>query len=188
MILETFEKILYDLEEPIGYLPAGIAAAVLMMAFLMFGKYLFSLKSLTKKKITMAAVLAGYLAVVAVQTYFSREPGSRTGIDLVLFSTWGTTAQAHAYVIENIILFLPLGVLLPLTFPAMRSWYRTTGMGLLLSVVIEGTQLMTSRGHCQADDVMTNTLGAWIGFLIFKALWKCTQTAGSRAPERKHGA
>lgn len=33
--------------------------------------------------------------------FFSREPGSRQQIDLNLFGTWGQTAIAHAYFIEN---------------------------------------------------------------------------------------
>ena len=36
-----------------------------------------------------------------------------------------------------------------------------------MSVGIEYTQLVTGRGYCQIDDVVTNTVGAAIGFFVF---------------------
>ena len=46
-----------------------------------------------------------------------KEPGSRTGVaDMVLWSNWGMTLQMHAYFIENIVLFIPFGLLFPLGF------------------------------------------------------------------------
>ena len=45
---------------------------------------------------------------------FSREAGSRKEISLVLFETWGHSFHMHAMFIENIIMFIPFGVLLPI--------------------------------------------------------------------------
>ena len=53
--------------------------------------------------------------------FFSREPGSRKQIDLDLFGTWGQTAMAHAYFVENIIMFIPFGILAPMVFKRMRN-------------------------------------------------------------------
>ena len=38
---------------------------------------------------------------MSMVTFFPREPGSRVGVDLQLFSTWGASTQAKAYVIEK---------------------------------------------------------------------------------------
>ena len=86
--------------------------------------------------------------------------------DMVLWNTWGSTLQMHAYFIENIILFIPFGLLFPLVF---RKWLRwlTVPVGFIVSVGIEYTQLVTGRGYCQIDDVVTNTVGAAIGFFVF---------------------
>ena len=177
-IFEIAEKLIYDLREPIGYLPIGFAVAITAWIFLWTARKICQSRKMQSRRAAMIAVFFGYLAVIAMQTFFSREPGSRTGIDLVLFSTWGRTAQAHAYVVENVILFLPFGILFPMAFPYFRTMIRCTGCGLLLSVLIETSQLITSRGHCQADDVLMNTLGAWIGYLMLKVLLKLWEMKG----------
>ena len=78
--------------------------------------------------------------------------------------TWGTTMQDHAWVIENIFLFLHFGFLFPVWLPKKKTAW-TIPVGFLCSVAIEYCQLRTGRGFCQLDDVIMNTLGAGIGFL-----------------------
>ena len=102
--------------------------------------------------------------------FFSREPGSRNQIDLNLFGTWGQTAVAHAYFIENIIMFVPFGILVPLVFSQMQKVRFCVLTGFLFSCVIELSQLVTQRGYCQLDDVVTNTLGTLVGWMIWK-IW-----------------
>jgi glycopeptide antibiotics resistance protein len=43
-------------------------------------------------------------------------------------------------------------------------------IGCGLSVCIELTQLVTARGLCEFDDVFNNTLGAWLGYVIYKKI------------------
>lgn len=50
-----------------------------------------------------------YLWMLVMIVFFCREPGSRMGTDFRFMGTWGTTMQDHAWVIENIFLFLPFG-------------------------------------------------------------------------------
>lgn len=107
-----------------------------------------------------------YMVVMFITVFLSREPGSRHGIDMTLFGTWGETPQAHAFVIENILLFVPFGILYPVAVPG-RWKYFTVLTGMIISVVIETVQLVTQRGYCQLDDVVMNTLGSLVGYLIF---------------------
>ena len=51
----------------------------------------------------------------------------------------------------------------------MRSCVLT---GFLLSCGIEISQLITQRGYCQLDDVVTNTAGTLIGWTIWKGFGK----------------
>lgn len=122
-----------------------------------------------------AALAAFYGAELAGFVFFGRPAGSRRALQLQLFETIGSTA-ANAYVVENVLLFLPFGVL----------WYlcsrRICGRGQLffclsaaffLSVFIETLQYVFARGYTQLDDVLMNTLGAGIGWLmawIFRSL------------------
>ena len=108
-----------------------------------------------------------YLWMLVMIVFFCREPGSRIGTDLRFMGTWGTTMQDHAWVIENIFLFLPFGFLFPVWLPEKKTAW-TIPVGFLCSVAIEYCQLRTGRGFCQLDDVIMNTLGAVIGFLCWK--------------------
>ncbi len=161
--MELLHYILKDIKEPITYLPAGllVGEAVELLLYC-------TVRRRKKQKVGRAAadiLLFAYLVVVFIQAFFSREPGSRSGIDLVPFSTWGTTWQAHAYMIENIIMFLPLGMLLPAVNRKVR-WRSALGMSLGLSATVELLQLVTQRGYCQMDDILMNTLGGCIGYMI----------------------
>ena len=74
--------------------------------------------------------------------------------------------QDHAWVLENILLFLPFGILLPVCLPGRGHWL-TVPAGILCSACIEYIQLRTGRGYCQLDDVVMNGLGALAGWLIW---------------------
>lgn len=52
------------------------------------------------------------------------------------------------------------------------KWCDIAIVGCCLSIIIEGLQLITSRGLCETDDVIHNTLGAMIGYALFVLLRK----------------
>lgn len=90
-------------------------------------------------------------------------------MDLRLFGTWGETPITHVYFIENIIMFIPFGVLMPMVFKRMKKMRYCVFAGFLFSCIIEISQLITQRGFCQLDDVVTNTVGTFVGWRI----WCC---------------
>lgn len=67
----------------------------------------------------------------------------------------------------NIILFMPLGFLLPVIWKEYRSLRVVALAGLLLSVMIEVLQIFTFR-LTDVDDLITNTTGAVLGFYVGK--------------------
>lgn len=67
--------------------------------------------------------------------------------------------------ILNIILFMPLGFLVPAIWKNYRSVKTMFFMGLALSVSIEVVQIFTFR-LTDIDDLITNTAGAVIGYYI----------------------
>lgn len=178
-IINTIEKIeqlityiTHDMMEPAGYLPLGLITGILfLMVLFIFRKLglLQAKKSGIRRDLLLFLVIV-YVAVLLKLAFFSREPGSRTTVDLTLFSTWGTTMQAHAFFVENIIMFIPFGILIPTAFPMMRNIFVCTLTGLACSLFLEMFQLITGRGFCQLDDVVTNTLGAFIGYIMYK-IW-----------------
>lgn len=78
----------------------------------------------------------------------------------------------------NIALFLPLGMLLPLA-TRFRSLKQVMLIALLLSCSIEGIQFaLRFIGNARAvdiDDVLLNTFGALLGFVI---LWAVSRIRG----------
>lgn len=70
----------------------------------------------------------------------------------------------------NIIMFLPLGFLLPELWRRFRRFTPCVGMVALIMTCVELVQLFTLRGFCEADDVILNVLGGAIGW----GLWRFT--------------
>ena len=64
---------------------------------------------------------------------------------------------------ENILLFVPVGFLFP-----WKKWWIVLGTGCLFSIFIEFAQYVSMLGECEIDDVIANTLGALLGYFLFK--------------------
>lgn len=111
-----------------------------------------------------------YLAVTLAITFLSRESGSSNGVDLKLFSTWGINKRNNAFVIENVLLFIPYGFLCSWNFDWAKKVWKCTLFGAATSLGIECLQLVTGRGFFQIDDILTNILGTVIGCLLFKTV------------------
>lgn len=62
---------------------------------------------------------------------------------------------------------VPFGFFLPIYFARYQKWYRTLTAGITTSLLIEIIQLYTFRAS-DIDDLLMNTLGTVIGFLIAK--------------------
>ena len=159
-----------DVASMAKYLPwgllIGIPAGVLVLGVRNRGKK----KDTGETSAVPVIVFSVYAALIGCITYLSRESGCRTGLDLQLFSTWGINDRNNAYVVENILLFIPFGLLCCWAFPKARKLMRSTLVGLLTSLAIESLQLATGRGYFQIDDILTNTIGAIIGYLLFRIL------------------
>lgn len=68
--------------------------------------------------------------------------------------------------ILNVVMFMPLGFLLPLLWKEYQSLVRTAIIGFCFSCGIEFCQLFNRRVS-DVDDLLMNTLGAIFGWLIW---------------------
>lgn len=108
-------------------------------------------------------------AAILYATLFSRAEGS-TGLILAPFASL-TAAQIQPEIyremLMNVFLFFPLGLTLSNALP--RKWHRwlriilTTLVGCALSAGIEYAQYRCALGLAETDDVICNTLGAFLG-------------------------
>ncbi|WP_217183331.1 VanZ family protein [Streptomyces sp. AC495_CC817] len=94
----------------------------------------------------------------------------------------------------NVLLFVPLGVLLPLLASRVTVW-RVLAAGALTSLGIELVQLLADlavglRRVADIDDLIANTAGALLGYAVFRLVTRVPAVAAvaERAswPERKH--
>ena len=67
----------------------------------------------------------------------------------------------------NVAVFIPLGMLVWIVFKK-KQWRRILVFGCAVSLLIEVMQLVLKRGTCELDDVMHNTLGCMIGYVVMK--------------------
>ena len=71
----------------------------------------------------------------------------------------------------NVIMLMPLGFLLHYIWKNFRNPLKVTLTGFLFSVFIEFAQLPTNR-LVDIDDLMMNTLGAILGYVVWRMIGK----------------
>ena len=108
-------------------------------------------------------------AAILYATILTRSEGS-TGLILTPFATFTAARQQpelYREMLMNVFLFFPLGLTLSNALP--QKWHRwgriilTTLIGCALSAGIEYAQYRYALGMAEADDVICNTLGAFLG-------------------------
>lgn len=75
--------------------------------------------------------------------------------------------MARLNVFGNIIAFIPFGVYLPYMSESKIRFISTFLYTFSLSLTIELVQLITKVGSCDVDDVILNTLGGVVGYILW---------------------
>lgn len=168
------------LEEILGYFLFGIIGMI-GLAVLYFPIYL-----ILRKKITLARqfpyFLVGVCVVVilaaTILVFIAINVMDGQGIMAVEHSlniipfksitgTWLMSERKKiTQIIANVLMFVPLGFILPVAFKKIRIWGRTSICVILFSFSIEFIQYFIGRS-ADIDDLMLNTLGGILGYLIY---------------------
>ena len=69
----------------------------------------------------------------------------------------------------NVVVFIPVGLLICIAFKQM-TWWKVLLIGCGISVTIETLQFFLMRGFSEVDDVMHNTVGCIMGYIIYSIL------------------
>jgi hypothetical protein len=93
-------------------------------------------------------------------------------------------AVAAINILGNIVMFVPLGVFLPMLWPKLQKAWKAIPVGVLTIVLIELCQLFTLRGRCDVDDLLLNVPGIILGY----AGWRFYQFCRKKRKKRKGGA
>lgn len=142
------------------------AALVLLPVFIILNITLFR----DIRKGIICFLFSLYLAAVY---YFVGLPNItyiRFELSLYLFPIVGILNDLKNSLL-NILLFVPLGMILPLLWEKYRSRKRTLLFGFVTSLFIELLQIFTFRAT-DINDLITNTLGTFVGFVLADVLIK----------------
>ena len=124
-----------------------------------------------RRRWTIANLVLSCVVAIAIlyATILTRTPGDYKPI-LTPFATFTAALQQpelYREMLMNVFLFFPLGLTLSNALP--RKWHRwlriilTTLVGCALSAGIEYAQYRYALGLAETDDVICNTLGAFLG-------------------------
>ncbi|MCA1320367.1 VanZ family protein [Bacillus tianshenii] len=131
---------------------------------------------------TLSTGLGIYTLSLLVLLFFrpnEQDYGAAHNVNLVPFSTISLFLSGNAdplvafyNIAANIVLFVPFGIALKWK---RRNWFLLLIAPVLAISLIELTQHLTNRGSLDIDDLLLNTLGFFIGYLltpVFKRIIK----------------
>jgi glycopeptide antibiotics resistance protein len=70
--------------------------------------------------------------------------------------------------VGNVLLLLPIGLFGPLVLPWLNRWWRVALLAAAVSSCIELAQLLVPDRSADVDDVLLNTLGALLGYVLLR--------------------
>jgi glycopeptide antibiotics resistance protein len=117
-----------------------------------------------------------FLSRVSLLELFNSQRTLDRSINLIPFYSItkyisGSTANlkkfAFSNLVGNIIIFIPLGIYLPLLKKDKRVFTNLLFI-LIVSLFVEIIQGLLGIGASDIDDVILNCLGGWVGILVYK--------------------
>lgn len=124
-----------------------------------------------------------FILYIAVMTYFmffaerfDRVPSDEYRYNLVPFREINRfisnrdilgMGPVMLNILGNIEVFIPFGMALVSISRGRMGFWTVTVYSAALSIAIELLQLVMRVGSCDVDDIMLNTLGGIIGYLIY---------------------
>lgn len=139
------------------------------------------LKEIDKKRIVIVGRVLFYIYILLLSYFlFISE---RYGRDLITeqynlklfkeikrFINYREQIGLEGFIVNifgNVIAFMPYGFLLPILNRTYRKFYVIVILSLLFSLVIETSQLLLKVGVFDVDDILMNSLGGILGYLVF---------------------
>ena len=117
----------------------------------------------------LSYVLLGYLILSYCFTVIFRESNETYLCRLDLFWGYEGVVDGNGLLLEhllNILFFIPIGFMLNAILKKRLMLYSIL-FGLGFSLLIEASQYIFKKGTFDIDDLFNNTLGAFVGYLLF---------------------
>lgn len=139
------------------------------------------MKKENKRKIQMISwvFFIIYLVMMVYFLFFSEQmgriPGNQYRYNLVPFAEIRRylsyrnkigTFHVMLNLLGNVVCFIPFGFVIPI-LTRKQTALRMFLLSMAASVLVELLQLVSMLGSCDVDDIILNTLGGLIGYVLF---------------------
>ena len=118
------------------------------------------------KRTVLYFIFAAYLAAVYLFVGMPTLQFMRFELSLTLMPFLPMLADVKNTVL-NIILFIPLGIMLPFLWKKFDTLKATMLFGFGMSLAVEILQILTYRAT-DINDIIANTFGAVLGYFVFR--------------------
>ena len=150
-----------------------LALLLLLSCFVLFALVVGMIRDFGELNKGMLVLFILYILMVSYITIFSREEGHSRAIllrfDSIRDAIRSKSLEPLQHIMLNAVMFIPIGILFPIIYPEKLGKILYVGaLGLMLSTIIEATQMFLQIGQCDIEDIVANTAGAVIGALLFK--------------------
>ena len=137
----------------------------------------------------LSLAFAGYMILLIYFLFFSEEYGrtvhyTEYQYNLKLFHEISRYIKYREVVgmeyfliniVGNVVVFMPFGFFLPVIWERTRHWYVTVILSFSMSLFVETMQLVEKVGSFDVDDLLMNTIGGFVGYIIFtlaRGVWE----------------
>lgn len=86
----------------------------------------------------------------------------------------------------NVVVFVPVGMIIGSLLRVKGSWLIAMMVGMGISLSIEAMQYFFHRGFAETDDVMHNTIGCVVGYMLVLSVARLCKSV--IAERRVHGS
>lgn len=145
------------------------------------------MKEQTKNWITKAGWLLFYIYIISLSyfLFFSERYGRdfiaqdyRYNLELFKeikrFIKYREVVGFESFAVNilgNILAFTPFGFFLPLLNKKYRRFFYATFLSIMFTLVIELVQMLLKVGIFDVDDILLNTIGGVIGYILFTVIY-----------------
>lgn len=173
-MIDRWLQPLYYLYDGYGYyylqsgVPNDVACGLHIAVVVSFAVWAFYERRDYIQKV-LVLLLADYSFFLICSTIIFRTESAETGWRLMPF--WKYREIANGYdqfvmeIVLNILVFIPIWFLAGCLWRG-KDFKKVIGLGLIVSLVIELGQLVFEKGVAETDDLIHNTLGCSIGYLM----------------------
>lgn len=133
------------------------------------------IKGSRAKRFVLGALLAEYYFLVLCSTVICRASVMERHVELMPFWNYPDIWNKVDYPADLIEVLLNMALFVPIGFLLGGIGFKTKKVllsGVCLSGIIEVSQFAFCKGLCETDDVIHNSVGAFLGYLGFLGILK----------------